>query len=131
LLNFRMSQPEVLVDLGGIPGLRYIDHDRDGWLRIGAMTTQTDLLMSEALRDRHPVVAEAVGHVAHTPIRNRGTIGGSIAHADPSAELPAIALLVNAVMVATSLSGSRDIPAAEFFLGPYFTALEEGELLTE
>jgi CO/xanthine dehydrogenase FAD-binding subunit len=131
LLNFRMSQPEVLVDLGGIPELRYIDSDADGGLRIGAMTTQTTLLRSDLLRERHPVVTEAIGHVAHTPIRNRGTIGGSIAHADPSAELPAIALLVDAVMVATSVSGSREIPAAEFFLGPYMTALEEGELLTE
>jgi CO/xanthine dehydrogenase FAD-binding subunit len=131
LLNFRMSQPEVLVDLGGVAELRYIRAGDDGGLRIGAMTTQTELLTSDLLRERHPVVTEAIGYVAHTPIRNRGTIGGSLAHADPSAELPAIALLVGAVMVATSKDGSREIPADEFFLGPYMTALEEGELLTE
>lgn len=131
LLNFRLSQPEVLVDLSGVSELQYLREDPNGCLCAGAMTTQTALLKSTLLRQRHPVVSEALRHVAHTPIRNRGTIGGSIAHADPSAELPAIALLTDAVMVATSAQGSREIPAAQFFLGPYMTALQDGELLTE
>lgn len=131
LLNFRLSQPEVLVDLSGVPELIYLHAGDDGGLRIGAMTTLTTLLRSPLVRDRYPVVTEALRHVAHTAIRNRGTVGGSIAHADPSAELPAIALLTDATMVVASVNGRREVPASRFFLGPYMTALEEGELLTE
>lgn len=131
LLNFRLSQPEVLVDLGDVSELRYVAVGADGWARIGAMTTLTGVLRSGLLHDRHSVLTEAIKLVAHAPIRNRGTIGGSLAHADPSAELPAIMLLMKGVLIATSASGSRDIPAEEFFVGPYSTALREGELLTE
>lgn len=131
LLNFRMSTPSVLVDLGGIDELRYVQTDRQGQVRIGAMTTLTQLARSAELAESHPVLIEGIRHVAHSPIRNRATLGGSLAHADPSAEMPAMALLLDATLVASSLTGRREIAAADFFQGPYSTALREGELLTE
>lgn len=131
LLNFRMAQPDVLVDLGRVESLRYIRWDESGGLRIGAMTTMTQLFEETKVTDSHPLLHDTIRHIAHEAIRNRGTIGGSLSHMDPAAEMPAIALLLDAEMVVSSQTGVRVIPAADFALGAYTTALNPGELLTE
>jgi carbon-monoxide dehydrogenase medium subunit len=131
LLNFRMSQPEVLVDLGDVEELRYVRRGPAGGLDIGAMTTMSQLLDDPLVVETHPILRQTIRYVAHEPIRNRGTIGGSLAHMDPAAEMPAIALLLDAELVVRSAVGRRTLPAAEFAQGPYTTALDEGELLTE
>jgi aerobic carbon-monoxide dehydrogenase medium subunit len=100
-------------------------------LVIGAMVRQSAAERSPEVALAAPLLAEALGFVAHPPIRNSGTIGGSLAHADPAAELPAVALALDAELVAAGPGGTRTIPAAEFFLGPFTTALEPGEILTE
>ena len=130
LMNFRLAQPGYLIDLRRVAGLSGIRIDGDT-LVIGAMTRQADVEDSHEVAAVAPLLAEAIGHVADRPIRNIGTIGGSIAHADPSAELPAVALALDAELVAAGPAGSRRIPASEFFRGPFTTALEPDEILTE
>jgi aerobic carbon-monoxide dehydrogenase medium subunit len=130
LMNFRLAKPGFLVDLRRVAGLSGIRPDGDG-LAIGAMTTLSELERSPEVAVAVPLLAEAVGLVAHTPVRNRGTIGGSLAHADPAAELPAVALCLDAELVAAGPAGSRRIPAAEFLTGPFSTALAPDEILTE
>jgi aerobic carbon-monoxide dehydrogenase medium subunit len=130
LMNFRLAKPGFLVDLRRVPGLSGIRPGGDG-LIIGAMTTMSELERSPEVAVAAPLLAEAVGLVAHAPVRNRGTIGGSLAHADPAAELPAVALALDAELVAAGPAGSRQIPAAEFFNGPFSTALAPDEILTE
>jgi aerobic carbon-monoxide dehydrogenase medium subunit len=130
LMNFRLAKPGFLVDLRNVAGLSGIRRDGD-ILVIGAMTRLSDLERSPEVALAAPLLAEAVGLVAHTPVRNSGTIGGSLAHADPAAELPAVALAADAELVATGPGGSRRIPAAEFLRGPFSTALAPDEILTE
>lgn len=130
LLNFRLARPEVLVDVNRIAALRYI-REEGGGLAIGALTRQRELERSELVARLAPLMAEALPMVAHAPIRNRGTLGGSLAHADAAAELCSVALALNAVIVARSRRGRREIPAAELFFGPFTTALEPDELLVE
>jgi carbon-monoxide dehydrogenase medium subunit len=130
LMNFRLAKPGYLVDLRNVAGLSGIRREGDV-LAVGAMTRLSELERSPEVAMAVPLVAEAVGLVAHTPIRNSGTIGGSLAHADPAAELPAAALALGAELVATGTAGTRNIPAAEFLRGPFTTALEPGEILTE
>jgi len=130
LMNFRLAKPGYLIDLRNVAGLSGIRRDGDV-LVIGAMTRLAELERSPEVAMAAPLVAEAVGYVAHTPIRNSGTIGGSLAHADPAAELPAVALALGAELVATGPAGTRTIPAAEFLQGPFTTALEPDEILTE
>src|SRR5687767_10440134 len=132
-MNFRLATPAVLVDLNEIPNLAYVAHLEDGrgGLKIGGMTRQRDVERSRTVADRVPLVAETMPHIAHPAIRNRGTIGGSLAHADPAAELPAVMLALNARLVVSSTSGAREVSADEFFLGLFTTALQPGELLTE
>ncbi len=130
MLNFRLLAPAVLVDINGIAALDYIREDASG-LRIGALTRHHGLMTASAVRDRFPVLAEAMRHVAHLAIRNRGTIGGSLSHADPAAELPMMALLLDATLTLTGPSGVRRVAAADFFKGALTTALAEDELLTE
>jgi aerobic carbon-monoxide dehydrogenase medium subunit len=127
LLAMRLALPGHLVDLQQVPELRGISAD-ERELRIGAMVSQR-----EVERDtRMPgLVAAAVPHIAHFQIRNRGTVGGSLAHMDPAAEWPAIALVLDAVMVVASVRGRREIQAADFMVGPMMTALEPDELLVE
>ena len=128
-MNFRLAQPSLLVDLGGLEELRGIRESEDGGLWIGAMTRQRALERSGLVRERAPLVAEAMPWIAHPQIRNRGTFGGSLAHADPAAELPAIMLALDAMFVSRGPEGERRIPAREFYLGLFTTALEPGELL--
>ena len=124
-LNMRLSSPELLVDIGGLKELKGISLQKD-ILRIGALTTHAQLEQSAEVRKHVPLLAQAVPHVAHAAIRNRGTIGGSLALADPAAEYPAVAMALDAVLV----TSDRRIEAAGFFKGLYETALKPGELLT-
>lgn len=130
LMNFRLAQPGFLVDLRLVEALTTLRTDGDV-LVIGAMVRQSAAERSPEVALAAPLLAEALGYVAHTPIRNSGTIGGSLAHADPAAELPAVALALDAELVAAGPGGTRTIPAAEFFHGSFTTALEPGEILTE
>jgi carbon-monoxide dehydrogenase medium subunit len=128
-LNMRLSTPELLVDITGLKELRGIKLDKDT-VRIGALTTHAEVERSEVVKKHLPLLAEAVPHIAHPAIRNRGTIGGSLALADPAAEYPACVLALEATLIATGKNGERRIKAAEFFTGLFETALKEGELLT-
>ena len=130
LMNFRLAKPGYLVDLRNVAGLSGIRRDGDV-LVIGAMTKMAEVERSPEVAVAAPLVTEAVGQVAHVPVRNCGTVGGSLAHADPAAELPAVALALDADLVAAGPGGTRVIPAAEFFTGPYSTALAADEILTE
>jgi CO/xanthine dehydrogenase FAD-binding subunit len=130
-MNFRIAQPAVLVDLNRISALAGIEATPDGGLRIGSMTRHRALERSALVADRAPLVTETMPFVAHPPIRARGTIGGSLAHADPAAELPALMLALDATIGARSRTGARRVPATEFFVGLYATALAPDELLTE
>jgi len=130
LMNFRLAKPGYLVDLRNVAGLSGIRRDGDV-LVIGAMTRMAEVERSPEVAVAAPLVTEAAGLVAHVPVRNSGTVGGSLAHADPAAELPAVALALDAGLVAAGPGGTRVIPAAEFFTGPYSTALAADEILTE
>ena len=130
LLNLRMAFPEIVIDLGRVAELSGI-RQLNGGVAVGAMTRQRELERSELVAERCPLATKAIAHVAHVTIRNRGTVGGSVAHADPAAELPAVALAVDAELVARSTRGERTIPAGEFFHGVFSTALEPDELLVE
>ena len=130
LMNFRLAKPGYLVDLRNVAGLSGIRRDGDV-LVVGAMTRMAEVERSPEVAVAVPLVTEAVGLVAHAPVRNSGTVGGSLAHADPAAELPAVALALDAELVAAGPGGTRVIPAAEFFTGPYSTALAPDEILTE
>ena len=128
-MNFRLAQPEALVDLNGVSELAGIHATPEGGLRIGAMTRHSSVERHADVRRLAPLLAEAMPHVAHPQIRNRGTLGGSLAHADPSAELPAVMLALNATFVIKSRARERRIDAIDFFAGLFVTALEPGELL--
>ena len=129
-MNFRLATPAVLVDLNGLSELSYIT-DGTGELKIGGMTRQRAVERSSLVAERVPLIAETMPHIAHPAIRNRGTIGGSLAHADPAAELPAVMLALNATFVVTGKTAIRDVPASDFFVGLFSTSLEAGELLTQ
>lgn len=130
VLNMRLARPQVLIDLNRVEGLAYI-REEDGLLKIGAMTRHAEVERSPLVAARQPLLAEAMRHVGHVQIRNRGTIGGSLAHADPAAELPAVMVALEASLVATGPEGQRTIPAEEFFLMYFTTALQPDEILTE
>jgi CO/xanthine dehydrogenase FAD-binding subunit len=127
-MNFRLATPSVLVDLNGLHELSYI---KDGdTLRLGAMTRQRTVERSAVVAKHAPLIAETMPFIAHAAIRNRGTIGGSVAHADPAAELPAVMLALDARFEVQSSSGSRTVGARDFFTGLFATAIAPGELLT-
>jgi carbon-monoxide dehydrogenase medium subunit len=129
-MNFRLATPAVLVDLNALSELAYIDDGPDG-LRLGGMTRQRAVERSSAVAKEAPLVTEAMPFIAHPAIRNRGTFGGSLAHADPAAELPAVMLALNAQFGIRSATASRTVRADQFFVGLFTTAVEPGELLTE
>jgi len=128
-LNMRLSSPELLVDINGLDELKGIRLDKDV-VRIGALTTHAEIGRSDVVRKHLPLLSAAVPHIAHPAIRNRGTIGGSLALADPAAEYPACALALDATLVVTGKKGERKILAADFFKGLFETALKPGEILT-
>jgi CO/xanthine dehydrogenase FAD-binding subunit len=130
LLNFRLARPARLVDLNGIDALAYLRRS-EGTLRIGALTRQSVLERSGLVRDRWPLLAQAVGHVAHPAVRNRGTVGGSAAHADPAAELPVALAALGARFHLQSPRGRRTLDAEALFQAPLMTAIEADELLVE
>jgi aerobic carbon-monoxide dehydrogenase medium subunit len=127
-MNLRLISPELVVDISGLAELRGIAV-KDGILTIGALARHVDLLKSAEIAAHAPLLADAVTHVAHPAIRNRGTIGGSLAHADPASELPACMLALAATIIARGPGGERRIAATEFFTGIYETALSPQELL--
>ncbi|WP_349367393.1 xanthine dehydrogenase family protein subunit M [Salinarimonas sp.] len=129
-LNMRLTTGDVLVDIASLDECRGVV-DEGETLRIGALTRHAEIGRDPLIRTHAPLLADAVGHIAHAAIRNRGTIGGAIAHADPAAEFPACALALGAVMHVEGLGGRRSIPAEAFFRDTFETALADGEILTE
>src|ERR1700727_952482 len=130
MLAFRVASPSLLVDLRKLAELRQIKIADDG-VTLGAMVRWRDILDDAGLRKAHPLLVAAVEHVAHYQIRNRGTVGGSIAHADPAAEMPGVVVTCEAKMTVVGKSGSRVIEAKDFFEGPLMTALQPDEIITE
>jgi carbon-monoxide dehydrogenase medium subunit len=130
IMKLRLAAPEHLVDLGRIKGLNEI-RESDGKIHIGAMTTHYEVESSPLIRARCPLLAETVGHIGDMQVRNRGSIGGSSAHADPAADYPASLLALGAEFVLASDKGERTVSAEDFFLDAFATALEPGELIRE
>ena len=131
MLNLRLLRPTVLVDLNGLVELERVAPDPGGGITIGALVRHARLTQDSLVRERAPLLAEAARHVGHGAIRNRGTLGGSLAHADPAAELPAALLALDSQMILHGPKGARSVVAAEFSRGLLTTALAPGEILTE
>lgn len=127
-MALRMAAPEVLIDISSIEELQSIEVN-NGLLKIGAGCRYVDILKSSLITETAPLLVQAIPFIAHEAIRNRGTIGGSLALADPAAELPACMLALNAVIVLEGREGLRKLPASEFFLGTYFTAISDTEMI--
>jgi CO/xanthine dehydrogenase FAD-binding subunit len=130
LLNFRLARPDRLIDINNVGELDYLSFD-DGLLRVGAMLRQSALERASAVAEQVPLLSQAVRFVGHTQIRNRGTVGGSVAHADPAAELPVALTALDARLHIRSERGERVLSPGEFFITHLTTALEPDELLTE
>jgi carbon-monoxide dehydrogenase medium subunit len=129
VLNMRLAQPQLIVDLNRVSELHEIEHTPEGTLRFGSMVRQRRLETEPVVRERLPLMTAAARHIAHLPIRSRGTVGGSLAHADPAAELPATVSALDGRLLVRGVDGDRSLPAADFFIGPLTTAIEPGELL--
>lgn len=130
MMKMRFAEPEHLVDLGRIPDLRGIQ-EKGKELRIGAMTTENDLVWSNLLQEKCPLLVEAARLIGDPQVRYKGTIGGDISHGDPGNDHPALMLALGASFVLQGSNGERIVPAGEFFIGTYYTALEPDEVLTE
>jgi carbon-monoxide dehydrogenase medium subunit len=130
-MNFRVAQPEVLVDLNRVAGLSGLTWAEDGTLVIGAMTRYREIERSAEVAQRLPLLVEALAEVAHPQIRTRGTLGGNLAHADPASEMPAVMLALEARFRLASMRGEREVAAADFFAAPLTTILEADEMLAE
>jgi len=128
-LNMRLSAPKLLVDIGDLAELRGQSHAGE-MIRLGALTRHAELLTSDLVQRHLPLLRQAAPHIGHVAIRNRGTLGGSLAYADPAAELPACAVALDATLVLGSVSGQREVKAEDFFTGLFETALRTGELIT-
>jgi len=131
MLNFRLARPEHLIDINRAPGLDGISVAADGGLRLGARVRQRALERSALVAERCPLLAQAMPFVGHPQIRTRGTLGGSLAHADPAAELPAVMVALGAELTLRRATGDRRVAAGDFFLGALSSALAPDELLTE
>jgi carbon-monoxide dehydrogenase medium subunit len=131
VMNFRLAEPALLVDINRVAELDFLQRDADGTLRIGALTRQRRLERDPLVAAAAPLLHEAVPFIAHPQIRNRGTFGGSLAHADPAAELPALAVALGARLRLRRKDGDRWVDAADFFAGLFTTALEPEEILAE
>ncbi len=131
LMNLRLARPGLIIDINRLSGLDTITATPEGGLTIGALTRQRALERSKIVQEQNPILAAAMPLIGHFQIRNRGTIGGSLVHADPAAELPAVSLLLGAEFLLRSKSAVRVVPAAEFFLSYLTTAIRPAELLTE
>ncbi len=130
-MNFRLTQPAVLIDINPLADVAGVKNGAPEHLRIGALTRYRALERDPAIARHVPLMEEALPHIAHPQIRNRGTIGGNLAHADPASEMPAIVLTLGGKLRAQSVRGERWIDAADFFVGALTTALEPDEMLTE
>jgi CO/xanthine dehydrogenase FAD-binding subunit len=130
MLNFRLLRPAILVDINRVPGLAFIQ-DRGDAISVGALTRHHQIETSPEIAEAFPVLSAAMTHVAHLAIRNRGTIGGSLSHADPAAELPMMALLLDAALTIASPAGTRTVAARDFFRGALSVDLEAQDLVTE
>jgi CO/xanthine dehydrogenase FAD-binding subunit len=130
LLNMRMAAPAYIVDINHISELHYFETEPD-YLAIGAIARQRQIERSVLVQEKHPLLVEVIKHIGHMQIRNRGTVVGSIAHADPAAELPALLACLDGEVLAQSMHGERVIKAEDFFTGYLSTTLEAGEMLTE
>lgn len=128
-MKLRMSRPGTLVDLSRIAEIKGVERDGDA-LRIGAMTRYVEVIDSDAVQDACPVLARCVGTIGDAQVRNVGTVGGSVAHMDPAADLPTLLVALDAGVVVSGADGERTVPAREFFLGMFTTALGPGELVT-
>jgi carbon-monoxide dehydrogenase medium subunit len=131
MMNFRLAQPAVIIDLNTVAGLSFIRPHTNGGLRVGAMTRQAAVERAPLVAERAPMIHEAMPKIAYPQIRSRGTFGGSIAHADPSAELVAASVALDGRFRLRRQSGERLVPAADFFVGLFTTLLEPDELLLE
>jgi carbon-monoxide dehydrogenase medium subunit len=129
VLKLRLAAPPALIDIGRLPELKGISAD-DGTLRIGALTTHAELAASTELREHAPALAEAAGKIGDPAVRNRGTIGGNIAHADPASDLPAVLVALGATFNTVGASGERSIAAVDFFQDLFTTALGDDEIIT-
>lgn len=130
-MNFRMARPSALVDLNKVEELAYIKPTDSGGLEIGAMTRDSSVEDSVIVKEKFPIVIETIKYIAHRQIRNRGTFGGAIAHADPAAQLPALAVALKAKLLVKSRNGDRWVDAVDFYTGPFMTVLEPEDLLVE
>jgi carbon-monoxide dehydrogenase medium subunit len=131
MMNFRLAQPSVIIDINKITDLFYIHPGEDGGLRIGAMTRHNQVEHHPLVADHAPLIYETMPHIATVQVRSRGTFGGSIAHADPSAELAAVSVALEGSYLLRNLQGERWVPAEEFFVGLFTSVLEPDELLIE
>ncbi len=130
MMNFRLARPEILIDINGIKELEYIKTEGDE-LVIGALTRESDIEKSALVIEQFPFLAKAISYIGHSAIRNRGTIGGSLVHADPSAELPTALCALNGKLKVVGSSGEKILEPEEFFLTYLTTSLEPSDLLTE
>ena len=130
MMRFRLASPAVLVDINRLEGLAYI-READGWLKIGALTREAELDQSMLVRQKYPLLADTARVIADPLVRNRATIGGNLAHADPANDHPATMLAYGAQIVAAGPKAERVIPVDQFFTGPFQTALAHDEILTE
>lgn len=130
LLKFRLAQPDTLVDIGQLRELKGIKR-AGGGVKIGAATTYRELLESKELKALYPLIAEVTEHIGDLQVRNAGTIGGGLAHADPAADMPPVMLVLDATFLLQSKGGKRSVAARKFFKGPFTTAMKPNELLTE
>ncbi len=129
-MKLRMSTPERLIDIGGLKELRYLRAGRE-FIRVGANSTHRELASSKRLAKAAPALAQAAGSIGDIQVRNRGTVGGSIAHADPAADYPAVLLALNATINVRSAEGDREIPIDDYFIDLFMTNLNSGEIITE
>ena len=130
MMKFRLASPALLVDLNRLAGLAYL-HEEGGWLKIGAMTRESDLDRSDLIHKKYPLLADTAKMIADPVVRNMATVGGNLAHADPANDHPATMLAYGAQVVATGPKGERVIPIDQFFTGPFETVLAHDEILTE
>lgn len=130
LMKLRLAQPRYIIDIGRLRGMNYI-REENGKIAIGALTTHAEIEASELLREKCPLLAETAGEIGDVQVRNRGTIGGSLAHADPAADYPAAVLALEAEIVVANAGGTRTIAAKDFFVDMLTTALRPGEILSQ
>ena len=130
MLKFRLATPTLLVDIGRLAGLSYI-REEDGWLKIGALTVESAIDKSSLIHAKYPLLSDAARMIADPIVRNKATVGGNLAHADPANDHPAVMLAYGAEIVVTGVAGPKTIPITEFFVGPFTPAINHAELLTE